>query len=84
MTEHKKQCPECRTRLKAVTLSNLMEERGGPSLGAQLTTEITILELFSFYVCAQCGRTLIYAGAIVRRIASGETRDSDEGLIGIS
>lgn len=84
MTKDKKQCPDCQTSLKAVSLSDLITETGGRYFSAEIPTEIALSEYFDFYVCAQCGRTLIYAGATVRKIASGETGDSDEGLVGIS
>lgn len=81
MVQEKKVCPDCHSPLKVVRLSDLIGERKEQRLepwggGA-------IFEHFHFYVCGQCGRTLVYAGSEARQIAAGNKPYKGGGLLNL-
>lgn len=78
-----KLCPECQANLKLVLLSDLVGEvnAGGPTLA--LPAAVAIFDYFDFWVCPQCGRTLIYAGDRARAKAGGK-EISGGGTLGLS
>ncbi|HEV7374083.1 MAG TPA: hypothetical protein VGN95_05175 [Pyrinomonadaceae bacterium] len=69
MSGKKRECPDCQASLETVLLSDLIGERKEQALSAVLPAAGAIFEHFDFYVCGQCGRTLVYAGSEAREAA---------------
>jgi predicted RNA-binding Zn-ribbon protein involved in translation (DUF1610 family) len=84
MTNTGKLCPECQTGLKLVLLSDLIGEvkAGGPKM--TLPAAAAVFDHFDFWVCPQCGRTLIYADDRARAEAAGKEIESGGGVLGLS
>jgi hypothetical protein len=81
MPKAERQCPECQTGLKAVSLSDLIGERKAEGLGELLPAAGAIFNYYDFWVCWQCGRTLIYAGQEARlKAAEKDTKRIGETL----
>lgn len=79
-----KLCPECQAELKLVLLSDLIGEikAGAPQL--TLPAINAIFDYFDFWVCPQCGRTLVYADDRARARAAGKEIDSSGGILGLA
>ena len=74
-----KKCPDCRTRLEIVSLSDLRASTGQRSKKAKPSPADDVLAHFIFNVCPNCGRTIVYAGSEVRKLAA-DSRDAVTGL----
>lgn len=72
MPQKGKLCPECQTDLRLVLLSDLVGEMKVVGIELTLPAAGAVFEYFDFWVCPQCGRTLIYADARARAKAEGK------------
>jgi hypothetical protein len=79
-----KQCPECRTTLKPVLLSDLVGEPAAGGLNATLPAAGAVFDYFDFWVCTRCGRTLLYADERARAKAEGREVPHGGGVLGLS
>lgn len=81
-----KLCPECQTGLKLVLLSDLVGQRQAGGLEFTLPAAGAVFNHFDFWVCPECGRTLIYAGDKARAKAEGKESDGGgrSGILGLS
>lgn len=61
MSKEGRQCPECGTTLNLALLSELVGQRKAGGLEATLPAAGAVFDFFDFWVCHECGRTLIYA-----------------------
>jgi hypothetical protein len=77
-------CPECQTDLKLVLLSELVGGAKAGGLELTLPAAGAIFDYFDFWVCPQCGRTLIYADDRARARAAGKEIDRGGGVLGLS
>jgi hypothetical protein len=77
-------CPECETELKLVLLSDLVGDAKAGGLELTLPAAGAIFGYFDFWVCPQCGRTLIYADDRARAKAVGKEIDGSGGVLGLS
>ena len=83
MPERGKLCPDCQNDLKLVLLSDLVGDAKAGGLKLTLPAAGAIFDYFDFWVCPQCGRTLIYAGDRARGIASGTQTHGSSGVLGL-
>lgn len=72
MPQKGKLCPECQTDLRLVLLSDLVGEMKVVGIELTLPAAGAVFEYFDFWVCHQCGRTLIYADARARAKAEAK------------
>jgi hypothetical protein len=77
-------CPECQTELKLVLLSDLVGARKAGGIEFTLPAAGAVFDYFDFWVCPQCGRTLIYADDRARAKAAGKEIDGGGGVLGIT
>ena len=84
MSNKGKLCPECQTDLKLVLLSELVGERKAGGIELTLPAAGAIFDYFDFWVCPQCGRTLIYADDRARAKAAGREISGGRGVLGLS
>lgn len=84
MTDKGKLCPECQSDLKLVLLSDLIGEAKAGASKLTLPAAVAVFDYFDFWVCPQCGRTLIYADDRVRARAAGKELESGGGVLGLS
>lgn len=77
-------CPECETDLKLVLLSDLAGGMKAGGLELTLPAAGAILDYFDFWVCPECGRTLIYADNRAWAKAAGRESDGAGGILGLS
>lgn len=84
MSEKGRTCPECQTELKLVLLSDLVGEwkAAGPKMN--LPASVAVFDFFDFWVCPQCGRTLLYADDRARARAAGKEPDRRGGTLGLT
>jgi len=84
MTNEGRQCPECQTVLSLVLLSDLVG--GAKAGGIELTLPAAgaVFDFFDFWVCPQCGRTLLYADHRARVKARGTESPDRGGVLGLS
>ena len=85
MTQAKRQCPNCQLPLKVVHLSDLIGEVGNQRVDELIPMPAAgaVFEYFDFYVCGQCGRTLIYAGSEAQRVAAEGRRKRSGGVLNL-
>lgn len=76
MAQNKKECPDCHAPLQKVLLSDLIGERKEQGIEVVSPQAKAVFEYFDFYVCGQCGRTLIYAGVDAREAAMRKSKAS--------
>jgi DNA-directed RNA polymerase subunit RPC12/RpoP len=84
MNQEKRQCPDCHSPLTVVHLSDLMGEKKEQQLEPWRQQIGSIFDYFNFYVCGQCGRTLVYAGSEAREIAAGGKAKKGGGFLNLS
>ena len=84
MPERGKICPECQAELKLVLLSDLVGGMKAGGLEWTLPAAGAVFDFFDFWVCSQCGRTLIYADDRTRARAAGKEIDRGGGVLGLS
>lgn len=84
MSKEGRQCPECGTTLNLVLLSELVGQRKAGGLEATLPAAGAVFDFFDFWVCHECGRTLIYADDRARAKAAGREQRSGGGVLGLS
>jgi hypothetical protein len=84
MNNEGRNCPECQTVLSLVLLSDLVGGRQAGGLELSLPAAGAVFEYFDFWVCPQCGRTLLYAGDRARAKAGGRETDGRGGVLGLS
>ena len=84
MASEGRQCPECRTTLNLVLLSDLVGEYKAGGLNATLPAAGAVFDYFDFWVCPRCGRTLIYADDRARAKAEGREVSGGGGTLGLS
>ena len=77
-------CPECQTDLKLVLLSDLVGEMKAGGIELTLPAAGAVFDYFDFWVCPQCGRTLIYADDRARAKAIGKEIGGGSGVLGLS
>jgi len=77
-------CPECQTDLKLVLLSDLVGGAKAGGLEWTLPAAGAVFDFFDFWVCPQCGRTLIYADDRARAKAGGKEVDNRGSIFGLS
>jgi hypothetical protein len=85
VSERGRACPECQSELKLVLLPDLVGEwkAGGPKM--TLPAASAVFDYFDFWVCPQCGRTLLYADDRARAKAAGkEIRRDDNSTLGLA
>jgi len=86
MSKEGRQCPECQTILKLVLLSDLVGGAKAGGMKATLPAAGAVFDYFDFWVCPQCGRTLLYADNRARAKAEGKEVESggSSGVLGLS
>ena len=84
MTKKGRECPECQTILKLVLLSDLVGQTKAGGLKATLPAAGAVFDYFDFWVCPQCGRTLLYADDRARAKAAGTESQGGSGVLGLS
>jgi predicted RNA-binding Zn-ribbon protein involved in translation (DUF1610 family) len=84
MAKEGRQCPECQTVLKLVLLSDLVGEAKAGGIKLTLPAAGAVFDYFDFWVCPQCGRTLLYADNRARAKAEGKEVQTGGGILGIS
>ncbi|HKR00723.1 MAG TPA: hypothetical protein VJT09_08615 [Pyrinomonadaceae bacterium] len=84
MSREGRQCPECQTVLKLVLLSDLVGKAKAGGLGVTLPAAGAVFDYFDFWVCPQCGRTLLYADDRARAKAAGTEVKGGGGILGIT
>ena len=84
MTSEGRQCPECQTVLKLVLLSDLVGQLKAGGLNMTVPAAGAVFDYFDFWVCPQCGRTLLYADNRVRAKAEGKEIKNQGGILGLS
>ena len=84
MNKEGRQCPECQTVLKLVLLSDLVGGAKAGGLDLTLPAAGAVFEYFDFWVCPQCGRTLLYADDRARAKAEGIESTDRGGVLGLS
>ena len=84
MPNQGKLCPECQSDLKLVLLSDLVGEMKAGGIELTLPAAGAVFDFFDFWVCPQCGRTLIYADDRARAKAAGKEIDGRGGVLGLS
>jgi uncharacterized protein (DUF2225 family) len=83
MTKEGRQCPECQTVLKLVLLSDLVGQLKAGGLGLTLPAAGAVFDYFDFWVCPQCGRTLLYADHRARAKAQGRESGGEGSVLGL-
>ena len=78
-----RKCPECQTTLNLVLLSDLVGQRKAGGLEVTLPAAGAVFDFFDFWVCPECGRTLIYADQRARAKAGGK-ETTGGGVLGLS
>lgn len=84
MSNRGRACPECRAELKLVLLSDLVGESKAAGPKMTLPAASAVFDYFDFWVCTQCGRTLLYADDRARARAAGREVDRGRGVLGLS
>lgn len=84
MAKEGRKCPECQTTLNQVLLSDLVGEAKEGGLKVTLPAAAAVFDYFDFWVCTQCGRTLLYADDRARAKAEGREIQRGGGVLGIS
>lgn len=84
MPKRGKICPDCEADLKLVLLSDLVGEAQAGGMKVTLPAAGAVFDYFDFWVCPQCGRTLIYADDRARARAGGKEIDKSGGVLGLS
>lgn len=84
MTKEGRQCPECQTILRLVLLSDLVGQAKAGGLTVTLPAAGAVFDYFDFWVCPQCGRTLLYADDRARAKAGGTESKGGGGVLGLS
>jgi uncharacterized protein with PIN domain len=84
MDKKGRECPECQTVLNLVLLSDLIGEAKEGGLKVTLPAAGAIFDYFDFWVCPQCGRTLLYADDRARAKAAGKEAQGGGGVFGLS
>lgn len=84
MSKEGRQCPECQTVLSLILLSDLVGGRKAGGLEVTLPAAGAVFDFFDFWVCPQCGRTLLYADDRARAKAGGRESKSGGSLLGLS
>jgi uncharacterized protein YbaR (Trm112 family) len=84
MASEGRECPECRTTLKLVLLSDLVGGYKAGGLNATLPAAGAVFDYFDFWVCPRCGRTLLYADDRARAKAEGREVSRGGGVLGLS
>jgi uncharacterized protein with PIN domain len=85
MSKEGRECPDCRTVLKLVLLSDLVGETKAGGIEMTLPAAGAVFDYFDFWVCTQCGRTLLYADDRARAKATGKERQGRGGeVLGLS
>ena len=79
-----RKCPECETTLKLVLLTDLVGERKAGGLELTLPAAGAVFDFFDFWVCPECGRTLLYADQRARAKAAGKETSGEGGILGLS
>lgn len=83
MSVEGRQCPECGTALKLVLLDDLVGEYKAGGMKATLPAAGAVFDYFDFWVCARCGRTLLYADDRARAKAEGREVPGGGGVLGL-
>jgi uncharacterized protein (DUF2225 family) len=84
MSKEGRQCPECQTTLKLVLLADLVGQVKAGGLTVTLPAAGAVFDYFDFWVCPQCGRTLLYADDRARAKAAGTESRGGGGVLGLS
>lgn len=84
MSNEGRQCPECRAALKLVLLSDLVGGMKAGGLEMNLPAAGAVFDYFDFWVCPDCGRTLLYADDRTRAKAGGKEIKSGDSVLGLS
>jgi uncharacterized protein with PIN domain len=79
-----RQCPECHATLKLVLLSDLVGQAKAGGVSLTLPAAGAIFDYFDFWVCPECGRTLIYADDRARAKAAGREPRQGDSTLGLS
>jgi len=84
MNNEGRQCPECQTVLRLVLLSDLVGGLKAGGLEVNLPAAGAVFDYFDFWVCPECGRTLLYADDRARAKAGGREIKGGGGVLGLS
>ena len=84
MANRGRACPECQTDLRLVLLSDLVGESKAAGQKLTLPAAGAVFDYFDFWVCPQCGRTLLYADDRARAKATGKEVDRGGSVLGLS
>ncbi|HKS29853.1 MAG TPA: hypothetical protein VJS44_18665 [Pyrinomonadaceae bacterium] len=84
MSNRGRLCPECQSELKLVMLSDLVGELKVGGVKATVPAASAVFDYFDFWVCPQCGRTLIYADDRARAAASGKEIERGGSILGLT
>jgi hypothetical protein len=84
MSREGRQCPECQSVLKLVLLSDLVGGSQAGGLSLTLPAAGAVFDYFDFWVCPQCGRTLIYADDRAKAKAQGREEKGDSSALGLA
>ena len=84
MSERGRSCPECETELRLVLLPDLVGELKAAGPKMNLPAAAAVFDYFDFWVCPQCGRTLLYADDRARAKAAGKEIDRGGGILGLA
>jgi uncharacterized protein (DUF2225 family) len=84
MSKEGRQCPDCQTALKLVLLTDLVGQMKAGGIKATLPAAGAVFDYFDFWVCPQCGRTLLYADDRARAKAGGKEVQGGGGVLGLS
>ena len=84
MGKEGRQCPDCQTVLKLVLLSDLVGDLKAGGLELTVPAAGAVFNYFDFWVCPQCGRTLLYADDRARAKAGGRESKTGGGVLGLS
>ena len=79
-----RKCPECQSTLKLVLLTDLVGQRKAGGLEFTLPAAGAVFDFFDFWVCPECGRTLLYADNRARAKAEGKELTGGHGILGLS
>jgi len=79
-----RRCPECHAALKLVLLTDLVGEVKAGGVSLTLPAAGAVFDYFDFWVCPDCGRTLLYADDRARAKAAGREAPRTGGTLGIS
>ena len=79
-----KECPDCHVLLNQVSHSELLKYNAQYKLGVTSAIDNSILKYFDFFICRQCGWTMIFAGSKLKNLVASTSMHDEDYLPGVS